>query len=1459
MASFPSSSTYPGSTTYPDVPPALATLAAHSTLTTVANLGALDAAAPDLWLRTEAITGLGDGATVPNWPDSSRSGLDASQATAANQPTYKVGVTPTGKAVVRFAGSHFLASSATPGASSQTIIAVARLASLGSIRTLRGTTNAGGLQFRYEASGQLGAVKEDVVNVAGGTGVSSTTLFEVVAFRFDASQGPTWTFYRNGIVDATGTNTGVLPFASTTTQVGRNGSSGAEYLNGDVAVLASWSRALTDAEMGAVSSELVTRYVTPSTAAVAVLTASSSLTAAGAVTTTTQAGAAALTASSSLTAAATVVPGTAVVMTASSSLTAAATVVHTYPGAVALAASSSLTADATVFWEPWGLTGKQLWLRAKDLPVGAATAWPDKSGTNVAITGTGGAGQDGVTPSGGRALVPTGSTFPSYGAPSWGMPKASSGEFWIVVESYQDPNGAWTFGTSGTGNRFTAGRGDNVWDDTGTSTQNVFSLHGATTINTWRVYRVVVSGGTWTAYLDNTQSYRGTGVTRAWASAPKALASFNGAVAEILVFSRTLSTTEATTVYRYLNAQHGLSVPAAITLTADAPLAASSRLTVSAFIGATTISAGAALVASSSLTATVAPIRLGEAALVASSELKAAAQATLLQASAALTAASVLQATPVPPAQWDATITLFAASALFVDADNAVSAVAALVASSSLDVDGTAFTPFHEPKDPRTGRPQYRLIVAHRDGERLAELTNATVSAIESGVGVGSSFNFEAPTTDPEMAYAKVAGRQAQVWRGTSLEFRGPIVTVDDSAENGVTSVKCRDPFWYLESGRRVIGAIPKRDLLINGSFQSGDELPWQGGFAPDSIPAAQPIRDVIDVDFFGTQMKALQISGVDKVVTVTKELKTAAVFVPNSAAYLPGGESTVKAVAALMPKTGSLTVDVKGYTADDRINGDYGDGMELSLARARAAAATIRAVRPNAKTNATGYGYYYQVPGGLDANRRVVVSWSGVQTAAGHRQYEVQKVTVRQPVDKKAPLPLTFVGWTKITKWLGASKDGWGVYIQVAKAVSSRTAPDRTPSGAVIDTGPNEDDSATYRDTLTWNPNTQQFDGTPDRSPSGAQLKTGTAASYDDGTTWSSSLQVFTGTPDKSPDGGKRTSLLSDGSAIYDDGIRWDSNRHAFLNANGTPYYPAPNPAVKLIDSAHADIDVKTPRNRWLRMEATVELPADGINYEVQVRFYPPAGTALWTRGGLYPGDQLGYFDVDQALIIKALVEHAQDPKMGKGDLGIGTRCQPTGIVRTREYPYDQRMPIDQAINEIATLFRGPEVGMEVTATTQTVVTYHPQQGKRTGEVLIHGGNVVAFEAPLDNREAASSIIMQADGSGADREEGYASDVRALDGLMLERVVSTEGDTPVTELEEAARKTLRQLKNPQPAVWVTIDPDRTGEVVEALGQGDIVRAVIPDADIDGSYRYTKRRLHPGTDVLELMLTPEED
>ena len=66
-----------------------------------------------LVLDSRYITGLSDGNAVSTWTDRSRSGNNATQATAANQPTYQT-AEQGGQPLVKFDGSNDIMSTATP-------------------------------------------------------------------------------------------------------------------------------------------------------------------------------------------------------------------------------------------------------------------------------------------------------------------------------------------------------------------------------------------------------------------------------------------------------------------------------------------------------------------------------------------------------------------------------------------------------------------------------------------------------------------------------------------------------------------------------------------------------------------------------------------------------------------------------------------------------------------------------------------------------------------------------------------------------------------------------------------------------------------------------------------------------------------------------------------------------------------------------------------------------------------------------------------------------------------------------------------------------------------------------------------------------------------------------------------------------------------------------------------------
>jgi hypothetical protein len=649
------------------------------------------------------------------------------------------------------------------------------------------------------------------------------------------------------------------------------------------------------------------------------------------------------------------------------------------------------------------------------------------------------------------------------------------------------------------------------------------------------------------------------------------------------------------------------------------------------------------------------------------------------------------------------------------------------------------YTPKAWGEDVRTGRPAPRIDIADRDGTLVATLPKSTLKPLTTGVNVLDRFGFTVDRNDDRARLIQPVAHEAYLYRGNVLMAKGPIGP--GNSGDAFTSYDCADPRWHFADGRRRIGRIPKRQLLLNPGFTEGANglAHWVGGWDDGSALESAPEADVVD-ESYARSGKALELGGVDKVLRGTETLETAAVFKGNrpyaweplADGFLPGGEAAITAIANMMTGPAPV-VHITGHTAD----ADAGDGQALSERRALAAKAVVLARWPAAVVTTEGKGETEPaVKGHTEAayrkNRRVVFDFDRNVSAVGHRQFYYQWVTVTQPTSAKVPLPLTFAADMRIIEWLGAPGDGWAILVRAKR-----------------------------------------------------------------------------------------------GSTV--------------------------------IDEANATMDEFTPRVRWAHYEATVEIPADGIATAVQVRLYPPAGSSRWANAGLWPQDQLGFFDVDQALIVKGIVEHVQDESLGHGDLGIGTRTPLTGVPRTREYPYHERMPADTAMEWFTSIDKGMDIDYD--QDRNQVVTHYPRQGTSADLALVHGGrrsNVVAYK-PLSTSTLAlaSNVIVQADGSGASRPEGYARDSAALGGALVEAVISAEEETPLSELDEGAASALAASLRARPGWEVTVSPDWTTRVLDQTGKGDTLRLVLPDEDVDGPHRLVSSEWNPETDIVTLTLIEE--
>lgn len=123
-----------------------------------------------LWYRADALTNLAEGAPVASWPDSSGNGRAATQAVAANRPTYAAAGL-NGRPAVRFNGvSSFLGLAASPLAPgrARTVFVVGRDDGGvgGALLTFRGAAPVHALALLW--TGSALSIYSDVVAAADG-------------------------------------------------------------------------------------------------------------------------------------------------------------------------------------------------------------------------------------------------------------------------------------------------------------------------------------------------------------------------------------------------------------------------------------------------------------------------------------------------------------------------------------------------------------------------------------------------------------------------------------------------------------------------------------------------------------------------------------------------------------------------------------------------------------------------------------------------------------------------------------------------------------------------------------------------------------------------------------------------------------------------------------------------------------------------------------------------------------------------------------------------------------------------------------------------------------------------------------------------------------------------------------------------------------------------------------------
>lgn len=330
------------------------------------------------------------------------------------------------------------------------------------------------------------------------------------------------------------------------------------------------------------------------------------------------------------------------------------------------------------------------------------------------------------------------------------------------------------------------------------------------------------------------------------------------------------------------------------------------------------------------------------------------------------------------------------------------------------------------------------------------------------------------------------------------------------------------------------------------------------------------------------------------------------------------------------------------------------------------------------------------------------------------------------------------------------------------------------------------------------------------------------------------------------------------DGPAVHNWGLVLERQHPTTLSKN--PKYSARG-FHKVLARVAVPITKKTPVGKWIRMDASLKVPADGRTYVLEARMFCPSGLVYWDECDLFTDDGLRFEDEEESVIIQTLVEHAQDPDMGKPSLNIGTNCRLTGVRRTRTYLYSEREVILDLLDEFPTLMGGNEWSIETTPDTRTFTTYYPRKGADKDYPLVLGSNITGFSVDVDAEQTADQVIIQAyEYQGATREEVVVSDPTLLDGLVLEKAYQSTPGAAMATLYAQAYRGIERYRKPVVIPDIVSHPKHLSSILANVQVGDRVPVDVRQGWFQGygQYRITQMSLDPSTDQITFTVEPED-
>lgn len=334
-----------------------------------------------------------------------------------------------------------------------------------------------------------------------------------------------------------------------------------------------------------------------------------------------------------------------------------------------------------------------------------------------------------------------------------------------------------------------------------------------------------------------------------------------------------------------------------------------------------------------------------------------------------------------------------------------------------------------------------------------------------------------------------------------------------------------------------------------------------------------------------------------------------------------------------------------------------------------------------------------------------------------------------------------------------------------------------------------------------------------------------------------------------------------SEGPAIY----RYSTTETVLIGAEDGSLPPIAYPAP--IEGARSQIDDYTPHDQWVRLEASLTMEPTGQPELVQIRLPAPDGAVYFDRVSLTLEESSKFYGVDQALIVKGLVEHAQDPAFDKSDLNISTDTPLTGVLRDRVYVHSEHPNSLDAVLEFAELDNGLDISIAVTPTDRILRTHYPARGVYRPKCRLELGKQIAdFAWAFDGEAAANAIIVLGQGNGSGREEGFSINPDAFAGeLTLEAVFSAPPETPIDSLDNLAAEYGIAASDPEILAVKTFP--NLEHIIGVLEPGDWIPVRIAAGrnaetgvhalTIAADYRVSRWTLNPD-DTLDLVLNLRE-